>query len=97
MLLDFQAVGFIDITGIDELRVLQDELKERGVRLALMGVHLPVKEVLKSSGMIQELKDGLLIENRGEAISFLFQHIDHGYCKNECPYQIFNECATVKY
>lgn len=97
LLLDFQAVGFIDITGIDELRVLQDELKERGVRLALMGVHLPVKEVLKSSGMIQELKDGLLIENRGEAISFLFQHIDHGYCKNECPYQIFDECATVKY
>jgi SulP family sulfate permease len=96
LLLDFQAVGFIDITGIDELRVLQDELKERGVQLALMSVHIPVKEVLKSSGMIQELKDGHLIENRGEAISFLFQHIDRGYCKNECSYQIFNECAAVK-
>ena len=96
LLLDFQAVGFIDITGVDELRVLLDELKERDVRLALMSVHLPVKQVFESSGFLKELAPGHLIENRGEAITFLFKHIDHGYCKDVCPHALFLECPTVK-
>jgi SulP family sulfate permease len=96
LLLDFQAVGFIDITGIDELRVLLDEVKERNMRVAFMGVHLPVKQVFESSGLLTELESGHLIENRGYAISFLFEQIDHGYCKNVCPYELFLECPTVK-
>ncbi|MFC1812038.1 SulP family inorganic anion transporter [Thermodesulfobacteriota bacterium] len=96
LLIDFQAVGFIDITGVDELRVLLDDLKERNMQLALMGVHLPVKRVFESSGFINEIEPGHLIENRGEAITFLFQHIDHGYCKDVCPHSLFLECPTVK-
>jgi SulP family sulfate permease len=96
LLLDFQAVGFIDITGIDELRVLNDEVKRRGVRLALMGVHLPVKEVLQSSGFIQELGFDHLIETKGQAITLLFERINHSYCSDVCPYKLFFECATVK-
>jgi SulP family sulfate permease len=89
-------VGFIDITGVDELRILQSEIKQRGIELAIMGIHLPVKEVLKSSGMVNELKPGHLIEKRGAAIAILFQHIDHEYCKNVCPFQLFYECSSVK-
>ncbi len=96
LLLDFQAVGFIDITGIDELRVLLDEVKERGARLAFTGVHLPVKQIFESSGFLKELQPGHLIENRGDAITFLFQHIDHRYCKDVCPYELFHECSTIK-
>lgn len=96
LLLDFEAIGFIDITGVDELRVLHDEVKERGIRLAIMGVHLPVMDVFKSSGFIDELESGLLIKNRGEAISILFQRIDHKYCKDVCPYRLFYECSTVE-
>ena len=96
LLLDFQGVGFVDITGVDELHVLLDEVKERGMELALMGIHLPVKRVLESSGFLKELNQGCLIENRGEAISFLFQGIDHKYCKSICPYDLFFECKTAK-
>lgn len=96
LLLDFQAVGFIDITGIDELRVLIDEAKEKKVQVAFMGVHIPVRQVFESSGLMEELQAGHLIENRGEAISFLFQRLDHEYCKNVCPYALFHECPTVK-
>lgn len=95
-ILDFQGVGFIDITGIDELRVLNDELSSRHIELALMSVHYPVRQVLESSGFINELNPGHLIEKRGEAISFLFQHIDHTYCKNDCPHRLFHECSSVK-
>jgi SulP family sulfate permease len=89
LLLDFEAVGFIDITGIDELCVLHDELKARGVKLALMRVHLPVKELFKSSHIISKMKSFHLIENKRDAIAFVFQHTDHGYCKNVCPHELF--------
>ena len=96
LLLDFEAIGFIDITGIDELRVLIEETRRRQVQLALMGVHQPVKKVFRSSRFMQDLNPAFLIENRGGAIHFLFQHIDHGYCRNICPYNLFRECHTVK-
>jgi len=96
LLLDFEAIGFLDITGVDELGVLNDEVNERGIGLAIMGVHLPVMDVFKSSGFINELKPGLLIENRGDAVSILFQRIDHKYCKDVCPYSLFYECSTVE-
>ena len=96
LLIDFQAVGFIDITGVDELRSLVEELGLRGTKLALTGVHIPVKQVFTSSGFMELLEEGHLIENRGDAIGFLFQRIDHDYCKGQCPYALFNECPTVK-
>ena len=96
LLLDLQAVGFIDITGIDELRMLHDEVKEKKIKLALMSVHLPVKQTLENSGFIDELEPGHLIENRGAVIDFLFKAIDHDYCRNVCPYKLFFECSTVK-
>ncbi|MBW1692896.1 MAG: sulfate permease [Deltaproteobacteria bacterium] len=96
LLLDFQAVGFIDITGIDELRVLLDEVKARDMEITFMSVHLPVKQVFKSSGFIKELPPGCLIENRGEVITILFPQIDHVYCKETCPYALFHECHAVK-
>jgi SulP family sulfate permease len=94
--LDFQAMGFIDITGIDELRSLKEELKERNIVLAIMDIHLPVKEVMISSGFINEIEEGCLIDNRGMAIASLFKRIDHDYCKNVCPYELFYECVSVK-
>ncbi len=96
LLLDFQGVGFMDITGVDELRSLQDEVKEQGIELALMGVHLPVRQVMESSGFINDLKPDHLIENRGEAIKFLFKYLDHGYCKKDCLYELFFECSAIK-
>ena len=96
LLIDFQAVGFIDITGIDELRVLLDEVKARGLEVAFMNIHIPVKQVFDSSGLIKELEPGCLIENIGDAITLLFQKIDHKYCKETCPYNLFHECDTVK-
>ena len=96
LLLDFQAMGFIDITGIDELRLLHDEIKRRGMELALLEVHRPVQKTLESTGFINALQPGHLVEQKGKAITVLFEHIDHSYCKNVCPYTLFFECKTVK-
>ena len=96
LLLDFHAVGFIDLTGVDELRGLLEDIRARNIELALMGVHLPVKKVFESSGFMKDLEPDLFIENRGEAITVLFKRLDQGYCKEQCPHELFYECRSVK-
>jgi len=96
LLLDLQAMAFIDITGIEELRVLKEEADAKHMELALMEIHLPVQEVMESSGFMAEMNPELILQKRGEAITVLFKHLDHDYCKNVCPYALFFECRTVK-
>ena len=64
--------------------------------VAYMGVHRPVVQVFKQSGLLDEIAPDLLIKNRGDAITVLFDKIDHDYCKNVCPYALFYECKSVK-
>ena len=96
LLLDLQAVTYIDMTGIDALQALQEEIGAKKNQLALMGVHLPVMHVFKTAGFYEKLDPDLVIETRGDAIKILFKRLDHNYCKNTCPYELFHECPTVK-
>lgn len=102
VLLDFQAISFIDMTGIEELRSLKEELESRGIRLALMAIHRPVMDTFESSGFVHDLENACYFEktwdneHRGSAIAALFEHLDHEYCRDSCPYRLFEECHTVK-
>jgi len=102
VLLDFQAISFIDMTGIEELRSLKEELEGRNIRLALMAIHRPVMQIFETSGFIHDLEASCYFEktwdneHRGDAISQLFTELDHGYCRAQCPYCLFPECQTVK-
>lgn len=96
VLIDFQGMGFIDVTGVDELKVLLEELKERGVQLVLAGVHAPVMKVLEKSGFMKELGSSNLFFSKGIAFGHIIERLDHEYCKGVCPYSLFKECAEVK-
>ena len=89
-------MGFIDITGTDEMRTLMDEIKLKKIKVAFMGINQDVMETFKNSSFLEEIEPDLLIKNRGQAISVLFERLDHVYCKNQCPYALFNECPEVK-
>jgi len=96
LLLDLQAMGFIDITGIDELRLLMDEMRLKKIRVAFMGLNQDVMETFNNSSFIKEIESDLLIKNRGQAITTLLKQLDHVYCRNQCPFALFNECPEVK-
>ncbi len=102
LLMNFQSVGFIDITGIDELRLLKEELKAKEIQLAFFDVHRPVMKTFLSSGFSNEMEtDGIiekseLTSRQGQALSEVFKKIDHDYCSTQCPYKLFYECATIK-
>lgn len=96
LLLDFQAVGFVDITGIDELRILTEELVQRDIQLALIGVNPEVKKSFERASFLDVLGPENLMKGPRAAIATLFKSIDHVYCKKVCPYSLFYECQTVK-
>jgi SulP family sulfate permease len=96
LVLDFEAAGFIDITGTDELGILKEELRERHIELYIMSVSIPVMKVFTTSGFMDRLGVDNLISNRNDAIAILFKRLDHEYCRQTCPYYLFYECHDVK-
>jgi SulP family sulfate permease len=96
LLLDFESIAFIDISGVEELFGLLDELKRRKVEMAFLYVHLPVKKVLESTNFLDMVGRDRMLEKMGDAIAYLFERLDHDYCRNVCPYRLFHECSTVK-
>lgn len=96
LLLDLSAAGFIDVTGADELTRLKTELSLRGVALAVTGIHMPVCDVLNTTGFLQEARECRLLPGQHEAIVHLFSKLDHAFCRDGCPHRLFTECSTVK-
>jgi len=96
LFLDFESIAFIDISGVDELFGLLDELKARKIEMAFINVHLPVKKVLESTNFLYMVGQDRMLEKMGDAIAYLFERLDHDYCRNVCPYKLFHECSTVK-
>ncbi len=86
VLLDFKGVGFVDLTGVDELRGLHHELVERGLGLRIVSLHLPVRQVFESSGFLVELGEDTIHASYHEAMERLRLHLDHDLCGKRCPY-----------
>jgi SulP family sulfate permease len=96
LLLDFQTVGFIDLTAAEELMLLHDELGHLGITLALTGLHRPVKAVLDRTGLLAALGKELVSAHKGEAVAQIFAGLDHETCRKRCSQSLFRECGTVK-
>ncbi len=96
LLLDFESIGFIDVSGVDEMRSMIDDLRKRGIQPAFIYVHLPVMRVLQSTGLVDEIGREFFFGTRGEAVGRIFERLDHAYCGGTCPHVLFRECATVK-
>jgi len=96
VILDFESVSFIDLTAIEELRIFKDDLETIGIKTAVISLHMPVMKVFKSTGFIDEFDKDLIFENRNELIPSLFKKLDHDYCREKCPYMLFNECVKIK-
>jgi SulP family sulfate permease len=101
LLLDMQAVGFMDLTGVDELRSLQEDLTGKGIFLAFSDIHAPVKHSFERSGLSNMVEKSCLgknciLANKARALEQLVKLIDHSYCAKTCPHSLFFECPELK-
>lgn len=96
LLLDMKGVGFIDITGTDELRTLLAELHNRGVHVQLIGLHRPVFEVFDTSGLLEVLGRENIFLSFQDAHDALVDDLDAGFCNEHCPTDFTDPCCTLR-
>jgi len=96
LLLDMKGVGFIDITGIDELRTLISEVRKRGMRVLLIGLHRPVFAVFETSGLLKMLGRENIFLSFQDAYDALLPGLDADFCFDHCPTDFHDPCCTLR-
>jgi sulfate permease, SulP family len=80
MLLNFEANVHIDLTSIDALEELLDELDERGITLALARVKKETHDELERAGLVARIGEDHVFETLPTAVVAFVQHYEekHG-------------------
>ncbi len=96
VILDGESINHIDATAIDVLKEFIEDLRDKNIGVYFVNLKTPVREILSRSGVLSMVGEEAVLASKGSAIKKLFQLIDHTYCKEECPYAVFEECYSVK-
>ncbi len=96
VLIDMEAVNYVDATGAQTIVRLVKDLKRMGVEVAFANIGCDAYTVLENAGFVEAVNPDLVFEAKGQAIGELFRKLDHDYCRKECRYEVFDECRTVK-
>jgi SulP family sulfate permease len=95
LLLRMHSVDLCDFSGIHALETIEHALRERGGDLFMVRLQEPVLDLIKSTGLLDELgEDHYLSED--EAVSHLFHTVlDPAICIYECDERVFKECRNL--
>ncbi len=96
LLLDCESVNHIDATAIDVLKEYVEDLERRGVKLYFVNLKTPVRQALMRGSVLGLIGEERVLASKGQAISRLFDLIDHEFCRKDCGFAVFNECFRVK-
>ncbi len=96
VLIDLEAINYIDATGSLMLMRLLDRIKAMGIEPAIANISCSVYPLLENVDIDKHIDIDLVFESKGQSIVELFKRLDHEYCRKKCPYAVFKECWTVK-
>ncbi|WP_448584197.1 SulP family inorganic anion transporter [Thermocrinis sp.] len=96
LLLDMEAVNYIDAAGVSTLIRLFDELKKLNITPAMANIACDVYPILERAEFEKHVETDFIFDSKGQSIVELFKRLDHDYCAQKCPYAVFKECYTVK-
>ncbi len=96
VLVDMEAVNYVDATGAETIVRLVQDLQKLGVKVAFANIGCDVYPILENAGFDKVVDHELVFDAKGQAIGKLFEKLDHDYCANSCKYVVFEECKTVK-
>ncbi len=96
LIIDGESINHIDATAVDILTEFIEGLESKGIRVYFVNLKTPVREILSRAGIFEVIGDDRVVPSKGSVIQKLFELIDHRYCKEECPYAVFDECYKVK-
>lgn len=96
VLLDMEAVNYIDAAGSEMIIRLIKDVRLKGVELAFANIGCDVYPLLENAGFDKEVDTSLVFDSKGQSIVGLFEKLDHEYCAKRCPHVVFKECLSVK-
>jgi len=68
-LVDAQAITDIDVTALDALQQLEDELKRQGIALKIARANRPLREILERTGITREIGQESFFPSVHEAVA----------------------------
>ncbi len=96
VLLDFEAVNYMDASGSLMLVRLLDRIRAMGIEPALANIGCNIYPLLENVDLDKHMDTDHIFDSKGQSIVELFKRLDHEYCKKRCPYAVFKECWSVK-
>lgn len=96
VLIDFEAVNYIDASGSLMLIRLFDRIRAMGIEPALANIGCSIYPLLERVEFDKHMDVDYVFDSKGQSIVELFKRLDHEYCRKRCPYAVFKECWTVK-
>ncbi len=96
VLLDLEAVNYMDAPGSLTLVRLLDRIKAMGIEPAMANIGCTVYPLLENVDLDKHIDIDHIFDSKGQSIVELFKRLDHEYCRKRCPYAVFKECWTVK-
>ncbi len=96
VLVDMEAVNYIDATGSQTIIRLINTLKEMDVETAFANIGCDVYILLENVEFDKYVNHELVFDSKGHSIRELIKRVDHEYCRNSCPYTVFRECVDIK-
>ncbi len=96
VLLDLEAVNYMDASGSLMLVRLLDRIRAMGIEPAFANIGCTVYPLLENVEFDKHMDVDYVFDSKGQSIVELFKRLDHEYCRKKCPYAVFKECWTVK-
>ncbi|MFN4319927.1 MAG: SulP family inorganic anion transporter [Aquificaceae bacterium] len=96
VLMDLEAVNYMDASGSLVLIRLLDRIKAMGMEPALANIGCTIYPLLERLDIDRHMKIENIFDSKGQSIVELFKKLDHEYCRRRCPYAVFKECWSVK-
>ncbi len=94
--IDGEGINSVDITAVEALQDFIKNKKSKGINVVFVNLKGVVRNIFAKAKLIDMIGEENFLPSKGAAVDVLFDKIDHNYCRQECPYAVFDECYTVK-
>jgi len=93
LLIVSRNINFVDVAGAEALVREARARRWAGGRLWLQGLRKPVEDVLRNSGILEEIGEDAVFRDKDDALAHIFERLDPQTCAR-CSARIFNECSS---
>jgi SulP family sulfate permease len=94
LILRMGKVPYLDTTGESYLARIVRQVKQQGGTILLTGLQTQPKEVLKKTGLFEEISEEHVFEHTGDSIRFALANVEQNKCMG-CSQLVFQECARL--